>query len=587
MARDITVTFEDGTSHVYRGAPDDVTPDQVSARASQEFSKRVAALDGGRGGDAPANTPPQQSFIDTVKQAAGNLTAGAVRGAGSIGATILAPYDIAKDAIAGKGLSLESNRQRRADMDYGLEAMGAQPDSIAYKGGKLAAEIAGTAGTAGVLAKGAQAAGVSPSVVAALQSGGFSLGRPGATTAAGRLGDLALRVGAGSAVGGASAGMVDPEQAGTGAIIGGAMPAAVKAAGMIGKGIRATTKHALGASTGTSAETISAAFNAGKKGQTAFLDNMRGNAAFDDVVDSAKAGLEKMRIDRGNQYRRGMVDISKDKSVLDFAPVDKVVSQIRDMGSYKGVQTNKHAADIVDEISAKVAEWKALNPAEYHTPEGFDALKRAIGDIRDSTQFGTASRKAADSVYNAVKGEISAQAPTYNKVMSDYAAASEELKQIEKALSLGDKASKDTAIRKLQSLMRNNAQSNYGNRLSLAAELETKGGVELTPAIAGQAMNSMMPRGLGGAIQKAGWTALGGASVVNPALLPALALAPATSPRLVGEALYKVGRASGAAGNGLNSAYGLLLNRSANPQLPLGLLSAVPAVTLSSQASQR
>lgn len=50
MARDITVTFADGSSHVYRGAPDDITPEQVSQRAAREFRKPVKSLDGGRGG---------------------------------------------------------------------------------------------------------------------------------------------------------------------------------------------------------------------------------------------------------------------------------------------------------------------------------------------------------------------------------------------------------------------------------------------------------------------------------------------------------------------------------------------------------
>lgn len=48
MPRDITVTFEDGATHVYRGAPDDVTPEVVAKRAQSEFGKAVTALDGGR-----------------------------------------------------------------------------------------------------------------------------------------------------------------------------------------------------------------------------------------------------------------------------------------------------------------------------------------------------------------------------------------------------------------------------------------------------------------------------------------------------------------------------------------------------------
>jgi hypothetical protein len=48
MARDITVTFADGSQTIYKGAPDDVTPEAVSQRAAQEFGKAVASMDGGR-----------------------------------------------------------------------------------------------------------------------------------------------------------------------------------------------------------------------------------------------------------------------------------------------------------------------------------------------------------------------------------------------------------------------------------------------------------------------------------------------------------------------------------------------------------
>jgi hypothetical protein len=58
MPRDVTVTFDDGTSHVYRGAPDDVTPDAVQARAAKEFGKTVKSLDGGRKAAPP--TPAGQ-----------------------------------------------------------------------------------------------------------------------------------------------------------------------------------------------------------------------------------------------------------------------------------------------------------------------------------------------------------------------------------------------------------------------------------------------------------------------------------------------------------------------------------------------
>lgn len=62
MPRNITVTFADGSTHVYRGAPDNVTPEQVSQRAAKEFGKQVRSLDGGRGAAPakPASAQPGQ-----------------------------------------------------------------------------------------------------------------------------------------------------------------------------------------------------------------------------------------------------------------------------------------------------------------------------------------------------------------------------------------------------------------------------------------------------------------------------------------------------------------------------------------------
>jgi hypothetical protein len=48
MARRVTITFADGTTHVYEGVPDDATPDSVQARAQQDFGKSIANMDGGR-----------------------------------------------------------------------------------------------------------------------------------------------------------------------------------------------------------------------------------------------------------------------------------------------------------------------------------------------------------------------------------------------------------------------------------------------------------------------------------------------------------------------------------------------------------
>lgn len=158
-----------------------------------------------------------------------DLIAGEVRGAGSIGSTIVAPYDMAKDAIAGKGLSLESNRKRRKDMDSALGIMGADPNSGLYQTGKLGSEIAGTAGAGDVLALGAASAKL-PLLANALKSGGFNLG---GSTGSKLLNGL-TRITGGALSGGAQAALTNPESAGSGAIIGGMIPVAGKLAGETG-----------------------------------------------------------------------------------------------------------------------------------------------------------------------------------------------------------------------------------------------------------------------------------------------------------------------------------------------------------------
>lgn len=139
-----------------------------------------------------------QSLIGSFAQPAANVQAGAVRGAGSIGSTLLAPYDMATDALSGKGLSLESNRARREGIDQGLAALGADPESKSYVGGKLVGEIAGTSGIGPALAVGARGMGASPAVVSALESGGLNVG--GLTGLRG----LGLRAAAGGATGAAT-----------------------------------------------------------------------------------------------------------------------------------------------------------------------------------------------------------------------------------------------------------------------------------------------------------------------------------------------------------------------------------------------
>ena len=76
MPRNITVTFDDGSSHVYQNAPDDITPDAVEARAKKDFGKNVTALDGGRPPPAAPKPIPERTYGEAAQDVAAKLISG-------------------------------------------------------------------------------------------------------------------------------------------------------------------------------------------------------------------------------------------------------------------------------------------------------------------------------------------------------------------------------------------------------------------------------------------------------------------------------------------------------------------------------
>lgn len=311
---------------------------------------------------------------------------------------------------------------------------------------------------------------------------------------------------------------------------------AVNAAPSFGRGLANVIG---GTGTHTGAESLKTATRAGAEGgkmSETFLENMRGNVPMQDVLDMAKQNVADMGATKSQAYQQGMAGISNDKSVLDFNKIDSTLANTYDKVTFKGKPKNDVAFTAFNKIANEIDAWKNLDPAEFHTPMGLDSLKQRIGGIQESIPYEEkTARMVAKNLYDSVKNEITNQAPAYSKVMKDYSQASDLINEIDRTFSLKQSGNPDTAMRKLQSLMRNNVNTNYGNRLDLFKTLENQGRNELTSAIAGQALNSWTPRGLANAgLTGIGSYAVGGAPLAVPMLM-------AQSPRLMGEASYLVG----------------------------------------------
>jgi hypothetical protein len=302
-------------------------------------------------------------------------------------------------------------------------------------------------------------------------------------------------------------------------------------------------KHGLGLTTGTSADAVGEAYKAGKAGgkqKWAFNRNLRGHEDSAVVIDDARSALGQMAEDRARQYTKDMAVIKADKTPINFRPIEQKFLDVVDSMYNSGHQV---AADEtigkLGKIQDVLAEWSA--DKSMHTAGGLDALKRRIDNLMPSFTDANVgdTERAITAIRNAVKEEVIAAAPQYAKAMSDYETSKVLQREIERTLSLNKKASADTTLRKMQSVTRNNANTNYGSRVGNVEALDAAGTGTIMPRLAGQSLNNIVPRGLMGPLTAAGVAS--GAYFTNPLFLAGL---PLTSPRLVGEAAQAAGTAA-------------------------------------------
>ena len=299
----------------------------------------------------------------------------------------------------------------------------------------------------------------------------------------------------------------------------------------------------LGVYSGGSATNIKVGYKgayAGGDQNELFLKSMRGDIPMDAVVEEARTAVSAMHAQKMDEYKTNIAGVFNDApdTPMDFKAIVATTEEAMGTGKFKGVDISKSTGDVRSRIQDTIEQWSELDPAEYHNVEGMDALRKSIGDIRKSTEHGTPARSMADKIYFAFRKAVDAQAPGYGEVLTNYHQASNHLEDLERALSLGNKAGTETALRKLQAIGRNDVTSAYGKRAEYGKELADAGATGLESMIAGQSLSSWAPRGVRSYILGAGATGYGAG--VSPALIPlAMAL---SSPRVVGMLTHGAGR---------------------------------------------
>lgn len=369
--------------------------------------------------------------------------------------------------------------------------------------------------------------GVAADVSVPLTLGGAAAAR--APGVAGRVGAITARVGR----------ALDP------------VTAAVDTAGATGRLARGT----LGTMTGAGDEALREGFNAARAGgrrSAAYYENLRDQVPIENVVEQANRGMENLTAQRAADYQSGIQSTRNSTAQVNLRNVANQMMQAIDGMQVQGLWTGGPASRrTAERVMNDLISW-ARTPGSV-TPIGLDGLKKRINSYFVTPGPGVSTdrlqaNRVVEIVREALDTEIQRADPNYANTMRNYAQASDQIRELRNTFSLHDKASPDTTIRKLQSVMRNNVQTNYGRRTSLARELEAAGADTLMPSLAGQALNQWSPRGIARAAAPLSDLASVGSTIAsgNPLFLTlGAANRVLSSPRAMGEAAGLLGGAAG------------------------------------------
>lgn len=308
-------------------------------------------------------------------------------------------------------------------------------------------------------------------------------------------------------------------------------------------------------------EATKAGFERGRAGaptarSESFTQSLRNpGSASEDLIAQARDALSGMRQSASQKYQAEMQKFGQNPVPLDINKVRMEMARIKPKNYDTMLDAPRRPSEHVawEQMNDTVEHYagKAAQDPSLLEPLAMDQFKQDLYDIGSKVggQYDRDAARIAGTAYNAVKKELVDHDPIYAATMKDYETAVREVQQIENSFGLraarGKEPNIDSAMRKLQSIMRNNAYTNYGTRAAQGKRLSAMNPAgELEAGLAGQMGSSWTPRGLQGP------TALGiggGAGVVGglPMMGTAALAAPLLSPRVMSEAAYGLGRMAG------------------------------------------
>lgn len=392
------------------------------------------------------------------------------------------------------------------------------PGTASFKAGKAAkAGLQGGKGLAGLLKQGSAAQRVLPSAA--------GVGTTAVAESGLALGQTAVQEG--------EAGLKAAESAALGAGIPVAGRILGKGLGGLKRGVGKFGAEVAGRTTTVGSDALFESFKnpsvikfareAGDVGPDRFLE---------ETVDIARSGLRGIQRERGKAYR------------LQLEKLDLASQQLKPVL----VQTKNRLKELSDDLEVIVEGENVVNKAVKNVQEwsdssakGLDKLKQRLDSFTSQLEGPGKSRakRIVQILASEVRDGLRKNVDGYSEMTRGYEEATGLIRDVSRALSLGEKSQIETVARKLSQTVRRGSDT----RKQFLEELSKASGVDIRGRVAGSLLSKRTPEGLVGRFSD---FLLGGQLpifLLAPDKLlfsiPALAL---TSPRIMGEFTTLLGR---------------------------------------------
>lgn len=377
-------------------------------------------------------------------------------------------------------------------------------------------------------------------IAGAISRGAKALGAVGRTEKAAKLAGNVVGGGTAGAAADVGVGLAEGEdpRLGVGTFLGAGIPVAspvVKALGQVG---RRATFETSGVLSGTSEETLEQAYQAAKAGGRQVEElttTLRSRANPEKLVDDLRTSITTVRNEQQTAFRETLDALSD--QVVETQPAKS--SFVDTLNRFKVRVADNGTLDFsgselrtVPAAQAKISQaWREIaGMPERMTLGELDTTRQAVKAIKSIAGDDPSASKANVLIEDATRSVRKAgeQVDGYGKMLDNFGESAEFLEELERGVSVGDRATVDQTYRRVITSLRTNNEQ----RQALLEELDAATGGALLSQISGQQLSEFLPRGIIGRFVApfiAGGALTGG---VTSAMIPGLLLA---SPRVTGE----------------------------------------------------